>query len=112
MSKYNAVASVVDGIRFDSKAEARRYVELKGLARAGVITSLELQPRFLLQDGFEYQGKRERKIEYVADFRYYDVERKVTVVEDVKGVKTDVYKLKRKLFLARYGKDVEFLEVK
>ena len=52
-----------------------------------------------------------RKIEYVADFRYLDYERGGLVVEDVKGMKTDVYRLKRKLFLAKYGDGVIFEEV-
>ena len=109
-SKYKAKKVIVDGITFDSKKEARRYQELKLLERAGVIKDLSLQPNFLLQDKFQYKEKTERKIEYIADFQYYVIKDKKWVIEDVKGYKTDVYKLKRKLFLKRYGDKFEFLE--
>ena len=108
-SKYRAKKTEVDGILFDSKKEASRYNELKLLERAGVIKDLALQPNFLLQEGFKCQGTH-RKIEYIADFMYFDEEKKETVVEDVKGFKTDVYKLKKKLFLKRYGDKYKFIE--
>ena len=103
--KYNAQKTVVDGIKFDSKKEAMRYEHLKNLEHVGKIDKLELQPRFVLMDGFRYEGKAVRKIEYVADFVYRDLSTYELIVEDVKGVKTDVYKLKKKLFLKRYGNE-------
>lgn len=107
-SKYNAVKTEVDGITFASAKESKRYASLKLLEKAGVIENLKLQPRFLLQEGFTYNGHKERKIEYVADFQY---ERNgQTVIEDVKGTRTEVYKLKRKLFLYKY-RDIVFREV-
>lgn len=109
--KYNAAKVTLDGHRFDSRREARRYEELKQMEAAGKIAQLELQPRFELQPAFRYRGEAVRKIEYVADFRYLDYERGGLVVEDVKGMKTDVYRLKRKLFLAKYGDGVIFEEV-
>lgn len=109
-SKYKAKKTVVDGITFDSKKEARRYQELKLLERAGAIKDLVLQPRFLLQDKFKHKGKTERKIEYVADFKYLDIKTGRVVVEDTKGYKPDVYNIKRKLFLKKYGEDVDFIE--
>lgn len=109
--KYHAKKTVVDGITFDSKKEATRYRELKALERVGKIDRLELQPRFVLMDGFRYEGKAVRKIEYVADFLYRDLSTCELIVEDVKGVKTDVYKLKKKLFLKRYGNEYKFKEV-
>lgn len=109
--KYNAKKTAVDGITFDSKKEATRYRELKALERVGKIDRLELQPRFVLMDGFRYEGKAVRKIEYVADFLYRDLSTCELVVEDVKGVKTDVYKLKKKLFLKHYGNEYKFKEV-
>lgn len=109
--KYNASKVTLDGHRFDSRREARRYEELKQMEAAGKIAQLELQPRFELQPAFRYRGEAVRKIEYVADFRYLDYERGGLVVEDVKGMKTDVYRLKRKLFLAKYGDGVIFEEV-
>ena len=102
MTKYHAKKTVVDGIMFDSKKEAARYAELKLLERAGIISQLVLQPRFELQEGFRKNGKSYRKIEYVADFMYRDNKAEETVIEDVKGVKTEVYKLKKKLFEAKY----------
>lgn len=109
-SKYSAVKTRVDGISFDSKKEARRYKELKILEKADEIKSLELQPRFLLQEKFKYNGKTIRKIEYIADFRYID-EKGNTIVEDVKGMKTEVYKIKKKIFLKIYGENLIFKEI-
>lgn len=107
MSKYHNIRT--NG--FDSKKEAGRYQELKLLEKAGVIMALELQPRFLLQDSFsDKKGIKYRKIEYVADFKYFDKEMNCAVVEDVKGMKTEVYKLKKKLFLKQYP-DYIFIEV-
>ncbi|WP_106776717.1 DUF1064 domain-containing protein [Peptostreptococcus russellii] len=110
-SKYRAEKMELDGILFDSKKEAERYSELKMLERANLITNLELQPKFLLQEKFEYNGKVIRKIEYIADFKYID-EKGNTVVEDVKGLKTDVYNIKKKLFLNKYmNKKLIFKEI-
>lgn len=109
--KYHAKKTVIDGITFDSKKEAMRYKELKALERVGKIDMLELQPRFELQESFKHEGKTIRKIEYVADFIYRDLSTLELVVEDVKGVKTDVYKLKKKLFLKHYGSEYKFMEV-
>ena len=111
--KYGAKRTEVDGIWFDSKAEAKRYEYLKVLQAAGEIANLKLQPVFILQDGFEYQGKQIKAITYRGDFQYtehLDAElgpgghaaAKWTVVEDVKGVATAVFRLKQKMFLKRY----------
>lgn len=110
-SKYNAVKTLVDGIKFDSRKEAKRYQELKLLERAGAIKELELQPRFLLQDKFTLDRKTYRKIEYVADFKFWDNGKRSWIVEDVKGVKTEVYKLKKKIFLKKYGEYYKFYEI-
>lgn len=109
-SKYGAIKTEVDGITFDSRREAHRYKELKLLERAGAINSLELQKEFELQPSFHKNGKTYRAIKYVADFAYYDVETKEYVIEDSKGMRTDVYKLKKKLFEYRYP-DFEIREV-
>lgn len=100
MHKYNAQKTTVDGITFDSKAEARRYTELKLLEKAGVIGSLKLQPVYPLQDGFIRNGKRYLPIKYKADFEY--IQDNQMVVEDVKGVETEPFKIKKKMFLAKY----------
>ncbi|MDD6906583.1 MAG: DUF1064 domain-containing protein [Finegoldia magna] len=111
-SKYRAKKAEVDGIKFDSKREAERYCELKLLEKAKEIRNLELQPRFLLQDKFkDKMGTTHRKIEYVADFMYVDKDDK-KIVEDVKGVMTDVYKLKKKLFLKIYDEQYDFREIR
>lgn len=99
-NKYKNKKTQVDMYVFDSAKEAKRYIELKLLERAGEISNLELQPRFLLQESFKKNGKTYRKIDYVADFKY--IEKGKTIVEDVKGLQTDVFKIKHKLFEKRY----------
>ena len=94
--KYGNKKVLINGIKFDSKKEANRYYELMLLQKAGIVSSLELQPRFLLQESFKKNGKTYRKIEYIADFKY--IENGKIIVEDVKGFETDVFKLKNKLF--------------
>lgn len=111
-SKYNAKKANVDGHKFDSKREAERYRELKLLERGKEIRNLVLQPRFLLQDKFvDKHEKTHRKIEYVADFLYIDKDDNA-IVEDVKGVLTDVYKLKKKMFLYLFDDRYEFREIR
>ena len=100
-SKYHNKPTWVDGIRFASQAEAERYGELKWLVRAGTITKLRLQPRYLLKEAFvDSAGNEVKQMEYVADFEY--VEKGKIVVEDVKGEEREVFKLKSKLFRSRY----------
>lgn len=92
-----------DGITFDSKKEMYRYRELKLLLKAGEIVDLKLQVPFTLQEAFtDYTGKKQRPITYLADFVYVDKEKKQQVVEDVKGMRTEKYLLKKKLFLYKY----------
>lgn len=109
MNKYRNKKVIVDGKEFDSKKEGNRYKELILLERAGEISNLELQPRFLLQDKFKKNGRTFRKIEYVADFKY--IENGKTIVEDVKGMQTDVFKLKHKIFEKVYP-DLELRIIK
>jgi hypothetical protein len=96
----------LDGITFASKAEMLRYAELQMLQRAGIIEGLERQPRYILQA----KAHKMRSIVYVADFRYLERSSGHAVVEDVKGHRTDIYKLKLKLFRERYP-DVDFREI-
>lgn len=100
MNKYRNKKVIVDDYIFDSIQESRRYKELKLLLKAGKISDLELQPHFLLQDKFKKNGKTYRKIEYIADFKYTENDK--TIVEDVKGIQTDVFKLKHKIFEKLY----------
>lgn len=99
---YMAKKVTIDGITFDSQREGKRYGELKILKHAGVIRDLKLQPRFPITiagvDIF-FCGSN-RHLTYVADFSYYDVEKRKTIIEDAKGHKTEVYKIKRALMRA------------
>ena len=102
MAKYSNKKTLIDGHKFDSKKEANRYSELKMLECAGEIDDLKLQPVFLLQDKFvDAEGNKQRKIEYIADFMYKDKNGRA-IVEDVKGMETDVFKIKKKLFLYKF----------
>ena len=109
MNKYRNKKTIVDDYIFDSIQESRRYKELKLLLKAGQIQDLELQPHFLLQESFKKNGKKYRKIEYIADFKY--IENGKTIVEDVKGLQTDVFKIKHKLFEKKYP-DLELRIIK
>lgn len=100
-NKFGNVPTQIDGHVFHSQKEARRYTELRGLEAGGVIRDLELQPRFRL----EVNG--EKICTYVADFAYFDIERNAEIVEDVKGVRTETYKLKKRMMLAIHGIEVE-----
>lgn len=102
MSKYNNKKTQVDMYIFDSVLEAKRYKQLALLEKANKISNLKLQPRFLLQESFKKNGKTHRKIEYIADFEYE--ENGQTIIEDVKGKQTEVFKLKHKMFEYKYPK--------
>lgn len=103
-TKYNNKKITVDGQKFDSKKEANRYKELRLLEKAGEIQDLRTQVKFVLihAQRDETTGKViERECYYKADFVY--TEDGETVVEDVKGYRTEAYIIKRKLMLWRYG---------
>lgn len=117
-SKYGNRKTVVNGIEFDSQKEAVRYQELRLLERAGKISGLRLQEKFVLipsqreastevyksgsQKGRRKPGKLlEKECSYIADFCY--TENGESVVDDTKGFRTEAYKIKRKLMLERYG---------
>lgn len=106
-SKYHAKKTVVDGITFDSRKEADRYLVLKGMEEDGSIEDLRRQVRYELVPSFDVDSKHYRPVFYVADFVYVDKETGKEVIEDVKGVRTDVYKLKSKLFARRYGMSIK-----
>jgi hypothetical protein len=104
--KYGAVRTEVDGVTFASKAEARRYAELKMLEKAGQINSLELQPKFPITiNGVKIAT-------YIADFKYHVgswSSPSPWIVEDVKGMLTPMYRLKKKMVKAQYG--IEITEI-
>jgi len=94
-NKYKAIPTFVGDIRFASRAEANRYSELLLLFRGGVIRNLELQPEFPVM----VNGKK--VFTYRADFAYFEGQQRV--IEDVKGFRTPVYKLKKKIIEAQYN---------
>lgn len=97
-SKYHAQPVVVDGIRFDSKRETARWSQLVLLQRAGEISDLRRQVPFVLIP----KSDNGREIVYKADFVYRD-KSGAEIVEDAKGVRTDVYRLKKRLMAEKYG---------
>lgn len=107
--KYHNRRTEVDGFVFDSKAEARRYEELRMMEKMGLIRDLRRQVPFVLIRGQRWSGGRKhRDTVYRADFVYTENGRQI--VEDVKGVKTEGYKIKRELMKDRYG--IEIKEVR
>ena len=98
-SKYNNQKTETNGIKFDSKKEARRYMELRQLETVGRISDLKLQHTFTLQEAFTTEsGERIQAIKYIADFTY--MEDGKFVVEDVKSPATrsnPVYRMKNKM---------------
>jgi hypothetical protein len=101
-SKYKNKKVTYDGIKFASIKEARRYQELKLLLRAGAISDLRLQVPYELIPAQYINGRCvERSVKYIADFVY--TENGKEVVEDAKGVRTDTYKIKKKLMLYVHG---------
>ena len=123
-SKYNAKKVEIDGIRFDSVKESRRFLELRAMQEAEIISDLRRQVKYVLipaQREPETVGKRggkikgkllERECSYVADFVYKDSQGN-TVVEDVKGYRGggayEIFKIKRKLMLYVHG--IKIIEI-
>jgi hypothetical protein len=101
MSKYHAKRTEIDGITFDSKAEGEYYLHLKQQQEQGLIDSYELQPKFILQEGFKKDGKNIRPILYIADFDIWKLDGTREII-DVKGFETADFKIKRKLFEKKY----------
>ena len=107
-SKYGNVKTEVNGVKYDSKKEAKRAQELEVQERLGLITNLERQKKFVLQPSFKFLGKTIREIAYVADFVY--IENGVQVVEDVKSPatrKNPIYTLKKKMMMYVHGIEVK-----
>jgi hypothetical protein len=82
-----------------SKKEARRCDELTIMEKQGLIKDLKQQPRINVLLPFRYKGKAIRGIDYIADFGYFDNDKKCFVIEDTKGYKTPVYQIKKKMLL-------------
>lgn len=100
-NKYHAIAVHVDGVRFASKKEAARYLELRLLEKTGLIADLELQPVFPLHVMEIWRSGAPLVIftagKYTADFRYCDLSTGEIVVEDVKSeaTRTTAYRLRK-----------------
>lgn len=119
-SKYGAVPTEVDGIRFASKAEGRRYTELKLMERAGVIRGLKLQPRYeLYAANLDAPDKPVAVCVYVADYEFWERvdgragDARTTwelITEDCKGAVTPVFRIKQKWFFACYGREIRVTE--
>jgi len=111
-NKYHNEKTERDGFVYDSKKEANRGDILNELQKNGKIMSLERQKPFILIEPFNYRGKAIRGVKWVADFYYYDCDKKSWVAEDVKSQMTKKkpeYVIKKKLFMTKYP-DIEFLE--
>lgn len=110
-SKYGAQRVQIDGHVFASKAESKRYLQLKELESLGRIDSLELQPRYELVRGVKFSdsARATPALRYTGDFRYRDHLGNV-VVEDVKGFADKAYRIRKHLMLAIHG--IEIKEVK
>lgn len=104
--KYGNKKVEVEGVTFASKREANRWALLLLWEKAGKITGLQRQVKFELIPGAYVAGRNRPSIRYFADFVYYDFEGN-RHVEDSKGAKTDVYKLKRHLMKALLNIDIE-----
>lgn len=105
-SKYGNKRCSLDGYTFDSVKEMNRYADLKFMLLAGEIKDLQLQKKFVLDDGFrDNDGQWHRDFAYVCDFYYYDIQKKEWIIEDVKSeatAKDKVYRIKKR-FMAKYG---------
>tara|TARA_Y100000385_G_scaffold183686_1_gene189723 strand:- start:6 stop:377 length:372 start_codon:yes stop_codon:yes gene_type:complete len=108
--KYRNIPIIVNGIKFDSKAEHKRFTELELLQKAGKIFNLEMQKDFELQPSFmDNQGEKRRSIKYIADFVYKENE--IIIVEDLKSkitAKDSTYILKKKMLLWLFKRDEEY----
>lgn len=109
-NKYHAQKTEVDGITFDSKKESKDWLQLKMLETTGCISNLQRQVPFVLQEGYtNNQGKKIRPIVYMADFCYEKDGKKYVQDSKSPATRTPVYKIKKKLFEAKF-KDYIFLE--
>lgn len=106
-TKFNAVKVEYDGRKFDSKLECNIYKVLK--ERLTPNYKIDFQPSFVLQEKFEFDGHIIRPITYKADFVIYkDSEAKAVI--DAKGMETNEFKIKRKIFIRKYGYDIVILK--
>jgi len=112
-NKYNS--QKVNG--YDSKKESTRAGELRMWQKLGIISELKEQVKFVLQESFKIPSDKTKQgfetipsINYFADFTYKKPGKEKLFVEDVKGFKTQVYNIKKKLLIKRYQESIIFLE--
>lgn len=101
------------GLKFDSKAELSRYIELEEMERNGIIRDLEVQPSFLLQDSFKHKSiaRKQAKMVYTADFKYTkDNEEYIEEFKSEYTAKLTDYRMRIKMFLFKYP-EINFIEV-
>ena len=103
---------VIDGFKFDSKKEGKRYIDLKLLQRAGKIQDLQMQVSFELMAGVKFENQKRKKpaMKYIADFVYTDVKTGLQVVEDVKSAMTrklPAYRQKKHLMMSVHGIEIQ-----
>lgn len=110
-SKYGNRKVELDGQTFDSLAESRYYKQLKWLEEHKEILFFRLQPRYMLQEAFEKDGKKHRRIDYIADFEIHHLDGSIEVV-DVKGALTDVFRIKEKMFNKKYPHKLTLVKYK
>ena len=106
-TKYNNKITELDGIKFHSRKESLRYSQLKLYEKGGLIANLRLQVAYELIPKLVINNKTERAIKYVADFVYTDAVNKCEVVEDVKGMITDIFKIKYRLMKQIHNIDIK-----
>jgi hypothetical protein len=104
--KFNNQPVQYDGIQFASLVEGLRYLQLKRLQEAGLIRNLKPHPPYtIFEGGRDNEGRAINKIEYEADFSYYDTQLQKTVIEDVKGAETAAFRMKWKLLRYKFRND-------
>lgn len=101
MNKYHNIPTTVDGITFDSRKEAERYIVLRCMEKSGMIQNLRSQVPFELSKPYKIAGKTVKGTKYIADFVY--TQNGKEIVEDVKGMKTAAYRIKRNWMHEKYG---------
>lgn len=113
VSKYRAQPVVVSGVRYASKSEEKRHRQLLLLQQSGEISDLNMQVSFELVPSVRFEGSSRAKpaMRYVADFVYLDKSGK-RVIEDVKGVLTPEFQLKRHLMLALLGLHIKIVKAR
>ena len=104
MTKYHSKKVTINGITFASRLEGERFQQLLLLQKAGEISHLQLQPEFQIYKGWidPNTGEKHKSRFYVADFLYLDHQRHGWVVEDTKGIETDVFRLKWEYVQSEY----------